>query len=209
MFARVPNPGKQSIRRQRPPSARKQSTNKPPNFPGFAMYLPPNLFLREIGAMWPIGVITGKPCIFLVQNGSFSAFWHCKNKERLSMGSDVKWHVPSACFGASRQVAMGNLWPKCPAIWVATSRDLVVNLCFRINFGLKELRALGSLFSQGKGIAFVCVCVCVSQCVFVPVWLVLTPVWGCNFGCFDLCHIDLHFQHEQLHAWEIWLWHLF
>ena len=36
MFACVPNPGKQSIRRQCPPSARKQSTKKLPNRPGFA-----------------------------------------------------------------------------------------------------------------------------------------------------------------------------
>ena len=35
VFARVPNPGKQSIWRQRPPSARKQSTKKLPNRPAF------------------------------------------------------------------------------------------------------------------------------------------------------------------------------
>ena len=33
-----------------------------------------------------------------VQNGSFSAFWHYKNKESLLMGSDVKWHIPSTCL---------------------------------------------------------------------------------------------------------------
>ena len=47
--------------------------------------------MREIGTMWQIGVLTGKPCTFLVQNGSFSAFWRYKNKERLSKGLDVKW----------------------------------------------------------------------------------------------------------------------
>ena len=35
VFACVPNPGKQSIWRQCPPSARKQSTKKLPNRPGF------------------------------------------------------------------------------------------------------------------------------------------------------------------------------
>ena len=45
--------------------------------------------MREIGTMWQIGALSGKPCTFLVQNGSFSAFWHCKNKERLLTGSDV------------------------------------------------------------------------------------------------------------------------
>ena len=36
VFACVPNPGEQSIWRQCPPSARKQSTKKLPNRPGFA-----------------------------------------------------------------------------------------------------------------------------------------------------------------------------
>ena len=35
VFACVPNPGKQSIWKQCPPSARKQSTKKLPNYPGF------------------------------------------------------------------------------------------------------------------------------------------------------------------------------
>ena len=30
----------------------------------------------------------------------FSAFWHYKNKERLSRGLDVKWHIPSTCLDA-------------------------------------------------------------------------------------------------------------
>ena len=37
---------------------------------------------------------------FLVQNGSFSAFWNYKNKERLLRGSDVKCHIPSTCLDA-------------------------------------------------------------------------------------------------------------
>ena len=37
-------------------------------------------YMREIGTMWQIGVLTGKPCTLLVQNGLFSAFWHCKKK---------------------------------------------------------------------------------------------------------------------------------
>ena len=59
--------------------------------------------MREIGTMWQTGVLTGKPCTFLVQIGSFSAFWHYKNKERLSRGLDVKWHIPSTCLDASRK----------------------------------------------------------------------------------------------------------
>ena len=35
--------------------------------------------------------------------GSFSAFWHYKNKERLSRGLDVKWHVPSTRLAGSRK----------------------------------------------------------------------------------------------------------
>ena len=58
--------------------------------------------MREIGTMWQIGVLTGKPCTFLVKNRSFSAFWHYKNKERLSKGLDVKWHIPSTCRDAFR-----------------------------------------------------------------------------------------------------------
>ena len=53
--------------------------------------------------MWQIGVLIGKPRTFLVKNRSFSAFWHYKNKERLSKGLDVKWHIPSTCLDASRK----------------------------------------------------------------------------------------------------------
>ena len=60
-------------------------------------------YMREIGTMWQIGVLAGKPCTFLVQNGSFSAVCHYKNKERLSRSLDVKWHIPSTCLDASRK----------------------------------------------------------------------------------------------------------
>ena len=63
---------------------------------------PPPPYMHEIGTMWQIGVLTKKPCTFLVQNRSFSAFWHYKNKERLSKGLDVKWHIPSTCLDATR-----------------------------------------------------------------------------------------------------------
>ena len=59
--------------------------------------------MREIGTMWQIGVLTRKPCTFWVQNGSFSAFWRYKNKERLSRGLDVKWHIPSTCLDAFKK----------------------------------------------------------------------------------------------------------
>ena len=58
------------------------------------------MYMREIGTMWQIGVLAGKPCTFLVQNGSFSAFSQYKNKERLLKGLDVKWHIPSTCLDA-------------------------------------------------------------------------------------------------------------
>ena len=60
-------------------------------------------YIREIGTMWQIGILTGKPCTFLVQNGLFSAFWHFKNKERLLKGLDVKCHIPSTCLDASKK----------------------------------------------------------------------------------------------------------
>ena len=60
-------------------------------------------YMREIGAMWQIGVLAGKPCTFLVQNGSFSAFWHYKNKERLSRGLGVKWHILSTCLDVAKK----------------------------------------------------------------------------------------------------------
>ena len=59
-------------------------------------------YMRETGTMWQIGVLTGKPCTFLVQAGSFLAFWHHK-KWRVSRGLDVKWHIPSTCHDASRK----------------------------------------------------------------------------------------------------------
>ena len=59
--------------------------------------------MREISTMWQIGILTGKLCTFLVQNGSFSVFWHYKNKERLLMSSDVKWHIPFTCLDACKR----------------------------------------------------------------------------------------------------------
>ena len=64
---------------------------------------PPPPYMCEIGTMWQIGVLTGKPCTFLVQNGSFSTLWHYKNKERFLKGSDVKCHIPSTCLDASKE----------------------------------------------------------------------------------------------------------
>ena len=63
----------------------------------------PPPYMREIGTMWQLGGLTGKPCTFLVQNGSLSAFWHYKNKERLLRGLDVKWDVPSTRLAGSRK----------------------------------------------------------------------------------------------------------
>ena len=39
---------------------------------------------------------------FFGQNGSFSAFWHYKNKDRLSRSLEVKWHIPSNCLDDSK-----------------------------------------------------------------------------------------------------------
>ena len=63
-------------------SAGKTHVNKIPPFRGGGGYfgfLGGGWYMREIGTMWQIGVLTGKPCTFLVQNGSVSAFWHYKN----------------------------------------------------------------------------------------------------------------------------------
>ena len=55
---------------------------------GFVWSLPVSSkgYMGEIGAMWQIGVLTGKPCTFLVKNRSFSAFWHYKNGETFEGG---------------------------------------------------------------------------------------------------------------------------
>ena len=79
--------------------------------------------MREIGTMWQIGVLTGKPCTFLVQNGSFSAFRHYKNKERLSRGLDVKWHIPSTCLDASRKWFSTGIYSINSASRVAMARN--------------------------------------------------------------------------------------
>ena len=51
-------------------------------------------YMREIGPMWRIGVLTGKPCTFLLKNWSFSAFSRYKNREGVSRGFDVELHIP-------------------------------------------------------------------------------------------------------------------
>ena len=53
--------------------------------------------------MWRIGLLTGKTCTFLAQNGSFPAFWHYTNNERLWRCLDVKWHNLLACVDASKK----------------------------------------------------------------------------------------------------------
>ena len=81
--------------------------------------------MREIGAMCQIGVLTGKPCTFLVQNGTFSAFWHYKNKERLSRGLDMKWHIPFTCLDASRKWFSTGIYSTKRAsewLWLETQR---------------------------------------------------------------------------------------
>ena len=66
------------------------------------------LYMREIGTMWQIGVLTG--ALFWVQNGWCSAFWHYKNKERLSRSLEVKWHIPSTCLDASKKWFSTGIW---------------------------------------------------------------------------------------------------
>ena len=51
-------------------------------------------YMREVGAMWQIGVLTGKPCTFLVQNGSFSAFLHLAHRNRSDF-CDLRLRCPS------------------------------------------------------------------------------------------------------------------
>ena len=55
---------------------------------------PPPPYMREIDTMWQIGILTGKPCTFLLQNGSFSAFSHYKNKESFSRGFVIELQIP-------------------------------------------------------------------------------------------------------------------
>ena len=85
--------------------------------------IPPKRYMHEIGTMWQIGVLTGKPCIFLVQNGSFSAFWHYKNKERLLVGSDVKWHISSKCLDVCKKrfsIGMYSINRAFERLWLET-----------------------------------------------------------------------------------------
>ena len=49
------------------------------------------VYMREVGTMWQIGVLTGKPCTFFVQKSVvFRRFCHYKNKERPSKGFGSK-----------------------------------------------------------------------------------------------------------------------
>ena len=85
VFARVPNPGKQSIWRQCPPSARKQSTKKLPNRPGFTHVHPPCGRAKQVpfvklafqpgnGAFFELkkAFFADQVCVQMLQN---KAFW--------------------------------------------------------------------------------------------------------------------------------------
>ena len=52
------------------------------------------VYMREIGTMWQIGILIGKLCTFFDQMGHFRRFGTTKNKERLSRGLNVNWHIP-------------------------------------------------------------------------------------------------------------------
>ena len=80
----------------------------------------------EIGAMWQTGVLIGKVCTSLVQNGSFWAFWHHKIR-RLLRGSDVKWHFPSTCLDASKKSCSFGIYSVDRAsewLWLETRETL-------------------------------------------------------------------------------------
>ena len=62
--------------------------------------------------VFQISIFTGKPCTLRVRNGSFSAFWHYKNHERLLKALEVKSHIPSPCLDASKTVFYWNLLHK-------------------------------------------------------------------------------------------------
>ena len=60
--------------------------------------------MREIGATWLIGVLTGKPCPKWVIFG----VWHYINKERVSRGLDGILRIPSTCLDAfKKRVSIG------------------------------------------------------------------------------------------------------
>ena len=42
--------------------------------------------MREMGAMWQIGVLAGNPSLFLLQNGPFPAFSHHTKIRRVFRG---------------------------------------------------------------------------------------------------------------------------
>ena len=50
--------------------------------------------------MWQIWRFYSEAVHFGVKNGSFSAFWHYKNKERFFEGFEIKLHIPSPCLYA-------------------------------------------------------------------------------------------------------------
>ena len=80
VFACVPNPGKQSIWRQCPPSARKQSTKKLPNRPGFAHVQGPLPELYEQSPqrfLCPYRILLPVPTLLsVVSAGSIHHFRH-------------------------------------------------------------------------------------------------------------------------------------
>ena len=62
-------------------------------------------------ASWCSRKETGHFFAFSAQNGSFSAFWHYKNNERLSRGLDRKWHIPLLVLMLQKVASYWNLLP--------------------------------------------------------------------------------------------------
>ena len=57
----------------------------------------------EIGTMWQIGVLAGKPCTFLDHKmGNFGRFGTTKIRRDFPRGLAMKWQVPSTCLDASK-----------------------------------------------------------------------------------------------------------
>ena len=112
--------------------------------------------------MCQIRVLTVKLCTFLVQNGSFLAFWHHKNKERLSRGLEVKWHIPSTCPDASEKwfsigiygINWDSVWPCLEthegpqAGQMCTERRLAALYLFHTPTGIGGAFAEGGVGSQ-------------------------------------------------------------
>ena len=59
---------------------------------------PLSAYMREIGTNVANWRSDRETVHFLGPKWVFSAFWHYKNKERVSRGLDAKWHIPSACL---------------------------------------------------------------------------------------------------------------